>query len=125
MRVRECRKHGCPKPTYTISPGNPGDLMVCVKAASDAVVVESAKPNGADNVTLNDTLNVTLNDTLIPLYELIRDNPGRRSPFFVQRLGKTARTVKRQLAELAGKIEFRGPSRTGGYYLKEREKAAR
>ena len=34
----ECKRHGCPTPVYEVSAGNPGDIMVRVDAAPDAVV---------------------------------------------------------------------------------------
>jgi len=55
----------------------------------------------------------------------IGQHPGRRVPFFVELLGKGERTLKRYLAnELRGKVEFRGCSRTGGYYVIDVDKTA-
>jgi len=39
----ECAKHGCPKPEYEVSPGEPGDIMVKVNAAPDAIVEAQVK----------------------------------------------------------------------------------
>lgn len=65
-------------------------------------------PSGMQNGTLNDAQ---------ALLEAIRRNPGHRIPYFVDLLGKGERTLKRYLAEeLKGRVEFRGSSRTGGYY---------
>ena len=42
----ECKRHGCPPPEYEVSAGDPGDIMVRINAAPDAVV-ESAEPQEA------------------------------------------------------------------------------
>ena len=55
--VRECRKHGCPKPQYTVNPGEPGDIMVRVDAASDAIVTDRAKSDGPISGPINDAIN--------------------------------------------------------------------
>ena len=74
--------------------------------------------NDTLNDTLSGTLNGTINDTIMPLYELIRQNPGKRSPFFIERLKRSKRTIKRQLTELSELVEYRGAKRSGGYYLR-------
>ena len=74
--------------------------------------------NDTINVTVNDIINVTVNDHLKPLYELICDNPGKRTPFFAKQLKMAERTIKRQLAELSDVVEYRGAKRDGGYFLR-------
>ena len=33
----ECKKHGCPQPIYEVTAGDPGDILVCIAAAPDAI----------------------------------------------------------------------------------------
>ena len=54
--VRECRKHGCPNPQYSVNPGEPGDIMVRVDAAPDAVVESSANNGGPINGPINEAI---------------------------------------------------------------------
>ena len=54
------------------------------------------------------------------LLDLIRENPGKRIPFFVEFAGRTEKSIEHEIAALkaSGEIEFRGAPKTGGYYLK-------
>ena len=45
----ECKRHGCPPPMYEVSAGDPGDIMVRIDAAPDAVV-ESVEPQEAKTI---------------------------------------------------------------------------
>ena len=107
--VRECRKHGCPKPQYTVNPGEPGDIMVMVDAASDAIVTERTKSDGPINDAINDAIK-----------EAIKRSPGINKPKLVKLLGKSRATVERAISELiaSSRIEHRGSKKTGGYFLK-------
>ena len=102
----ECRKHGCPQPHYTVNPGEPGDLMVCVRAAPNAII-EDAKAVERGDEAINEAIN-----------EAIRSAPGINKPKLVMLTGKSKATVERVLAKLvsAGSIEHRGSKKTGGYY---------
>ena len=51
--VRECHKHGCPNPQYSVNSGDPGDIMVRVGAAPDAIVADQAKSDGPINGPIN------------------------------------------------------------------------
>jgi len=52
------------------------------------------------------------------LYNLIRQNPGTRTPFFVEKMNTPVKTIERWLKELKNnkKIEFKGAPKSGGYY---------
>ena len=102
----ECRKHGCPQPHYTVNPGEPGDLMVCVRAAPNAII-EDAKAVERGDEAINEAIN-----------EAIRSAPGINKPKLVMLTGKSKATVERVLAKLVadGSIEHRGSKKTGGYY---------
>lgn len=69
--------------------------------------------------TLNDTLNDALNDTLNSrLLSLVRQRPGLRRPDLMAALNVSESTVARCLREMRTQVGFRGPSKTGGYYVK-------
>ena len=113
--VRECRKHGCPKPLYSVNPGEPGDIMVKVEAAPDAIVAGLAKSDGAVNgdETINETISETINET-------IKLNPGISLVRLTALIGKSRATVARGVGALVkeGRIQYRGSKKTGGYFLK-------
>lgn len=113
--VRECRKHGCPKPQYSVNPGEPGDIMVKVEAAPDAIVAGLAKSDGAVNgdETINETISETINET-------IKLNPGISLVRLTALIGKSRATVARGVGALVkeGRIQYRGSKKTGGYFLK-------
>jgi len=55
------------------------------------------------------------------LVDLIRENPGKRLPFFAEITGKSVKSIEYELQNLRNatqpKIEFRGAPKTGGYYV--------
>jgi ATP-dependent DNA helicase RecG len=55
------------------------------------------------------------------LLGFIKANPNLRTPQLEKHLNVPVKTLERWLKHLkdAGKIEFRGSSKTGGYYVKE------
>lgn len=58
------------------------------------------------------------------LLEIISANPGINKAGLSRISGISARTVKRRVEEdLRGKAEFRGPKKTGGYYVLEKAKS--
>ena len=63
-----------------------------------------------------DTLNDTLNSRML---SLIRQRPGLRRPDLMAALNVSESTVARCLREMRASVEFRGPSKTGGYFIKE------
>ncbi len=56
------------------------------------------------------------------LFDCIKNNPWKRVIYFEKELNLTRRTIERWLNKLKedGKIEFRGSSKTGGYFLKKK-----
>jgi predicted HTH transcriptional regulator len=102
-----------------------------VKPKSDTVKPKSDTVN--DTVKLkNDTVK-TKNDTVKPkndtvnlrtieniILENIKEKEGLSAPDIAKIVNKSIITAKRHLGALkkAGKIEFRGAPKTGGYYLK-------
>lgn len=71
----------------------------------------------ADTPTTKDPLNNLVNK----LFELIKEKPGQRNPFFQKELQVSEKTIQRGLKELKmkDKIEFRGAPKNGGYWVKE------
>lgn len=63
----------------------------------------------------------SVNGGVNELLALITVNPGNSSRQLVETLGVSQRTLERWLKQLKydGKIEFRGSSKTGGYYAKK------
>lgn len=97
----------------TVNPGEPGDIMVRVDAAPDAIVTDRAKSDGPINDAINDAISEAIN-------EAIKRTPGINKPKLVKLLGKSKATVERAIFELiaSSRIEHRGSNKTGGYYLR-------
>ena len=115
--VWECRKHGCPKPQYTVNPGEPGDIMVRVDAAPDAIVESSENKRETISGLINETINETIGETI---NETIKSNPGISLVRLTALIGKSRATVARGVGALVkeGRIQYRGSKKTGGYFLK-------
>ena len=117
--VRDCRKHGCPKPQYSVNPGEPGDIMVRVDAAPDAIVESSENKCEAISGPISGPINDAINDAISEaINEAIKRTPGINKPKLVKLLGKSKATVERAISELiaSSRIEHRGSKKTGGYY---------
>ena len=119
----ECRKYGCPPPVYEVSAGEPGDIMVRIDAAPDALVDESRETasgavSGAVNGAVNDGVRISASQ--IRVAEAIGTNPGINARRIAKRLGMGTSTVDRCVRVLKDLhlIEFRGSPKTGGYYCK-------
>ena len=54
------------------------------------------------------------------IFQIIQANPGIKTGMLIERLTISRRTLERHLQALkhAGRIEFRGATRNGGYYPK-------
>ncbi len=59
-----------------------------------------------------------VNEGVNELLNLIANNPGRRTPFFEERLNVPVKTIERWLKLLKdnGAIYFKGAAKTGGYW---------
>jgi ATP-dependent DNA helicase RecG len=71
------------------------------------------------NVPLNVPLNDAGNSPLDAVLGIIAKQEGISAPAIAKIVGKDVRTIKRYIAELkkAGKIEYRGSAKTGGYFV--------
>jgi len=99
---------------------------------SDDTINDTINLDGTINGTVNGTVNgmvngmvngtVNLDDTINyeeVILKVIRKQGGLAAPQISTMIGKSMRTTKRYIAKLklVGKIEFRGPFRTGGFYI--------
>ena len=89
--VRKCRKYGSPKSQHSFNLVEPGDIMVKVEAAPDAIVAEQAKSDGADNG--DETINETISET-------IKLNPGISLVRLTALIGESRATVARGVGAL-------------------------
>lgn len=93
--------------------GDPGDILVRIDAAPDAL---PNRPDGAV-ASLGETVNETVNDLII---KVVKKNPGIRRPRLLKLIPSlTLSTLAHRLAELSAQIEFRGAPKTGGYHIKK------
>ena len=119
----ECKRHGCPQPVYEVNAGDPGDIMVRIDAAPDALVDEAhGKDNGAVSGALNGALNgaLKLSATQQKVYGEIARKQGITAEQIVSSLGFGKSTVDRCILYLKSinLVERRGSRKTGGYFLK-------
>ena len=76
--------------------------------------------NGREKDPINETVNEGVNEGVNQLLKIVVENPGKRANDLASLLGKSVHTVERyvKLLKVAGKIEFRGAPKNGGYYKK-------
>jgi len=74
---------------------------------------------------LNAEVSGEVNEGVKALHAFVKENVGKRAPFFAQKLGTSGKNVERWLKQLKeeDKIEFRGAPKTGGYYPKDSKKS--
>jgi len=60
-----------------------------------------------------------VNEGVNDLFSLIKENPGKRTPFFAQQLNTSVKNIERWLKHLKDKkrISFNGAHKTGGYFV--------
>ena len=68
----------------------------------------------------NEGVNKGVNEGVNNLYDSIKTQPGKRTPFLADKLSTSVKNVERWIRILKekDKIEFIGSSKTGGYYTK-------
>ena len=64
--------------------------------------------------------NEGVNEGVNELFDLIKSHPGKRTPFFADKLSTSVKNIERwiQILKKTDKIEFIGSSKKGGYYAK-------
>ncbi|MDP2856290.1 MAG: ATP-binding protein [bacterium] len=74
---------------------------------------------GAFVITFLPAINEGVNEGVNELFLIIKENPGQRVPFLAQKINTPGKTVERWLKTLKDKdkIEFKGNSKTGGYFV--------
>jgi ATP-dependent DNA helicase RecG len=92
-------------------------LIVAINRQIDGGVNGGA--NGGVNEGVNDGANDGARKEIMALVKVIIDNEGLKTLDIAAKIGRTIRTTERylKLARQFGLIEFRGPSKTGGYYI--------
>jgi ATP-dependent DNA helicase RecG len=62
--------------------------------------------------------NERVSEGVSELYNLILQYPNHRAPFFAETINTSIKNIERWLTQLKKekKVEFRGPSKTGGYF---------
>jgi ATP-dependent DNA helicase RecG len=129
-RMRDAMEEaGLPDPAFIADGGfftvifkRPEEVRIKDDTVNDTVNGRVDTANGRDD-TVNgkdDTVNDTVNSAEEAVLEVIKKEEGLSSPLIAKAIGKSISTTKRYLGLLtkAGKIEFRGSPKTGGYYLK-------
>ena len=76
--------------------------------------------SGEVNEGVNEGVSEGVNEGVNEVLAFIRDNPGKRIPQIEKEIGVPAKTIERWLKKLKdeGILEFKGSSKTGGYYIK-------
>jgi ATP-dependent DNA helicase RecG len=79
------------------------------------IILFKKKNNGG----VNGGVNGGLNDKISELYDLIKASPGKRTNELAKLIEAPYKTVEKWISKLRnmGKIEFRGSSKTGGYFI--------
>lgn len=84
------------------------------------IIFQSATPssNGGVSGGVNGGVNGGINEGVNELFDTISSTPGLRAPMLAKKLTTSTKNIERWLKQLkdAGKIEFRGSPKTGGYY---------
>lgn len=85
--------------------GDPGDIMVRVGAAPDAIVADQAKSDGPINGPIN-----------MRVLQFVREHAGCKRADIANGIGVSLRSLKRVLEGLSAEIQYRGSKKTGGYF---------
>lgn len=97
-----------------------GGLMVTIGYVKQKI--STVKPRKSQlNEGVNEGASEGVSEGVNRLLKLIKDNPGRRKPYFASSMNVPAKTIERWLKHVreSQKVEFRGATKTGGYYIKE------
>ena len=89
--------------------------MVRVDAAPNAIVESSENKCEAISGLINGPISGPIKERIL---QYIQQHSGCKQAEIVKEIDVPSRTLKRILAELSGKIEYRGSKKTGGYFLK-------
>ncbi len=103
--------YGLPEPVYEATQGG-----MTVTVFKKTITKEKEKFSQSENEGVNEGVN--------SLLAIIKQNPGLRVPSLAQRASTSTKNIERWIKQLreVNDIEFRGASKTGGYFhvIKER-----
>lgn len=81
---------------------------------------EAVNPKCVTEKSNGEAVNEVVNGVVNQIYLAIKSNPGVRKPQLLKIVATSRATAERSIAKLQhlNKVEFRGASKTGGYYCK-------
>ncbi len=93
------------------------DVFIAKVPLSDAIYYADDHA-GKPEERMGEGANEGVNEGVIELLNLIANNPGKRTPFFEERLNVPVKTIERWLKRLKdnGAVYFKGAAKTGGYW---------
>ena len=100
--VKQCRNWGLADPEFTDGP----DFRIVIRRRTSV------------DVPANVPANVPAKGEAEAFLQSVRESPGLGTAFHAAKLGKTRRTIKRYAAALSDVVEFRGGTKSGGYFVK-------
>ena len=112
--VKQCRSWGLADPEFMDGP----DFRIVIRRQLDVNQSVNVPTNVPANVPTNVPTNVPANGEAREFLALVREHPGNGTAFYADKLGKTRRTIKRYAAAVAELVEFRGGTKSGGYYIR-------
>ncbi len=107
--VKHVRKDGKDIDEIFAQSRGPGDIMVRVGAAPDAIVADQAKSDGPINGPINGPIKMRV-------LQFVREHAGCKLADIANGIGVSLRSLKRALEGLSAEIQYRGSKKTGGYF---------
>ena len=111
--------YGLPEPVFEATQGG---MAVTVFKQAEQRALEKTRGGVSEGVNegVSEGLNEGVNEGVNSLIRLISEQPGLRAPAIAKQLGTSPKNIERWLKQLKDqdKIEFKGASKTGGYYSK-------
>jgi ATP-dependent DNA helicase RecG len=106
---KQCAEHGLIEPKFEE-----------IQKGFQVTLYKAFQLNVGANVGVNVGVNVGANVGVNEVLEFIKQNQPTKSKYIVEYFDVTQRTIERYLKQLkdSGKIEFKGATKTGGYYVK-------
>ena len=105
----ECAKHGCPPPIFDVSAGDPGDILVRIDAAPDAIVT-----NYEDVNEVNREANEVNREVNLRIIQILKENSKCTIPEMARMCNVSRATVDRAIKALkeSGQIQRIGRTRS-------------
>lgn len=111
--IRECEKVHIPEPVFKEENG-----VVKVLFELTERIDNNTSQDASEGV--NEGVSEGVNEGVNELLLVIMENPGQRVPVLAEKIQRPIKTTERWIKKLKmiDKIEFKGNSKTGGYYSK-------